>query len=95
VKLAVRVKPGAHRDGLWREGEGLFAQIRAVPRGGDANDYLVQYLSGCLRVAKSLITISRGHTSSHKLIEVDASRADLQPMLDALPPVPQAKLFDD
>ncbi len=95
IRLVVRVKPGARRDGLWREGDGLFAQIRAIPKDGEANEYLIKYLSGCLRVAKSLITITHGHTSSHKTIMVDARAADLQPMLDSLGPVPQASLFDE
>lgn len=95
MRLAVRVKPGAHRDGLWREGEGLFAQIRAVPHDGQANEYLVKFLSGSLRVSRSLIKLERGHTSQHKFIEIDIPEPDLRPMLDSLPPVPQASLFDE
>ncbi|HEY2004771.1 MAG TPA: DUF167 domain-containing protein [Candidatus Saccharimonadia bacterium] len=95
MKLGVRVKAGAHRDGLWREGDGLFVQIRAVPQDGQANEYLVKFLSGSLRVSRSLIKLVRGHTSTHKLIEIDAPEADLRPMLNSLPPVPQARLFDD
>lgn len=95
VKLAVRVKPGAHRDGLWREGEGLYAQIRAVSQDGRANEYLIKYLSGSLRVSRSLIKLTRGHTATHKIIEISAPEADLRPMLDSLPPVPQARLFDE
>lgn len=95
MKLAVRVKAGAHRDGLWREGDGLFAQIRAVPQNGQANDYLLKFLSGSLRVSHSLIKLQRGHTSTHKLIQINAPEADLRPMLESLPPVPQARLFDD
>lgn len=95
MKLGVRVKAGAHRDGLWREGDGLFAQIRAVPQDGQANEYLIKYLSGSLRVSRSLVRLVRGHTASHKLIEIDAPDADLRPMLYSLPPVPQVSLFDD
>lgn len=95
MKLAVRVKPGSHRDELWREGDGLFARIRAVPQDGQANDYLIKFLSGSLRVSRGLIKLVRGHTSTHKIIQIDAPEADLRPMLDSLPPVPQASLFDD
>ena len=95
MRLAVRVKAAAHRDGLWREGDGLFAQIRAVPTGGEANEYLIKFLSGSLRVSRSLIKLVRGHRSNHKLINIDAPDADLRPILDSLPPVPQVSLFDD
>jgi uncharacterized protein len=94
MRLAVQVKPGAHRDGLWRDGDGLFAHIRAVPHDGAANEYLLRYLSGSLRVAKSLIRIVRGQGSRHKIIEIKVSDADLLPILDSLDPVPQVGLFD-
>ena len=95
MKLAVRVKPGAHRDELWREGDGLFVRIRAVPQDGQANEYLIKFLSGSLRVSRSLVKLVRGHTGTHKLIQIDAPESDLKPMLDSLPPVPQASLFDE
>ncbi len=94
MKLAVRVKPGSRRDGLWREGDGLYATIRGIPQDGAANTYLIEYLSGSLRVAKSLITVVRGFRSNHKLINVEADEADLRPILDALELVPQASLFE-
>jgi uncharacterized protein YggU (UPF0235/DUF167 family) len=94
MRLTVQVKAGMHRDHLWRDAHGLVAHIRAAPTDGQANAYLVRYLAGSLRVAQSRVTIKSGHTSRHKLIEVRASEADLRPILDALPPVPQAGLFD-
>ena len=92
--FAVRVKTGAHRDGLWREGEGLYAQIRAAPTKGEANAYLVKFLAGSLRLSRSLVKITQGQTSSHKRISVDVPNADLQPILDSIPVLPQATLFD-
>jgi uncharacterized protein YggU (UPF0235/DUF167 family) len=94
MRIAVEVKPGAHRDHLWRDEHGLVAHIRAAPTDGRANEYLIRYLAGSLRVAKSLITITSGHTSRHKLITIKASEADLKPMLASLPPAPQTNLFD-
>jgi uncharacterized protein len=94
MRLTVRVKSSAHRDQLWRDDHGLVAHIRAVAHDGEANAYLLRYLSGRLRVAPSLIKLVRGHTSAHKIISVDAPDADLKPMLDALDPPPQANLFD-
>jgi uncharacterized protein YggU (UPF0235/DUF167 family) len=95
VRLAVRVKPSAYRDQLWRDDEGLVAHIRAAAHDGEANAYLLRYLAGCLRVAPSLIKLARGRTSSRKLIDINAPEADLRPMLDALEPPPQASLFEE
>ena len=72
----------------------LVCEITAVPRDGAANAYLIKYLSGRLRVARSLISIVRGHTARHKLIEINAPEADLEPLLAAIPQLPQANLFD-
>ncbi len=94
MRIAVHVRPGASRDGLWRDGDGLYAQIRALPIDGEANTYLVKYLSGCLRVAKSLVTITKGHNSSRKTVDIATSEADLRPMIESLGPKPQASLFD-
>jgi uncharacterized protein YggU (UPF0235/DUF167 family) len=95
MRIAVRVKPGAYRDRLWRDDEGLVAHIRARPVDGEANAYLLRYLAGCLRVAPSLVRLVRGRTSTVKMIDVAAPEADLRPMLSALEPPPQAGLFDE
>jgi uncharacterized protein YggU (UPF0235/DUF167 family) len=95
MQLAVRVKTGAHRDGVWREADGLYCQIRAQPEHGDANEYLVRYLSGSLRVATSLMSISKGKTSPHKLISIDIAPEDLRPIIESLATVPQTSLFDE
>jgi uncharacterized protein YggU (UPF0235/DUF167 family) len=93
--MSVHVKAGAHRDGVWRDGDGLFVRLRAIPTGGQANKHLISYLSGSLRVAPSLVTVLRGITSNHKIINIEAPEVDLRPMLDGLPDVPQSTLFDE
>jgi uncharacterized protein YggU (UPF0235/DUF167 family) len=94
MRIAVRVKPRAHRDNLWRDTEGLIAHIRAAAHDGEANAYLIRYLSGRLRVTQSAVRLVSGKTSTHKLVDIAAPEADLRPMLDALSPPPQAGLFD-
>jgi uncharacterized protein YggU (UPF0235/DUF167 family) len=95
MRLSVRVKPGAHRDGIWREGEGLFVRLRSVPKDGEANTYLISYLSGSLRLPPSVVKIVKGHSSLYKVLNIDAPEQDLRPMLSGLPMVPQTTLFDD
>jgi uncharacterized protein len=95
MRIAVKVKPGAYRDRLWRDDDGLVAHIRARPVDGEANAYLLRYLAGCLRVAPSLVRLVKGRTAQIKIIEVAAPEADLRPMLSSLGPPPQAGLFDE
>ncbi len=95
MQIAVRVKTGAHRDAVWREADGLYCQIRAQPEHGDANEYLVRYLSGSLRVATSLMTIAKGKTTPHKLLTIDIAAEDLKPIIASLGTVPQSSLFDE
>jgi uncharacterized protein YggU (UPF0235/DUF167 family) len=86
---------GAYRDGLWRDGTGLLVHIRAIPADGAANRQLVDYVAGCLRVAKSLVSITHGHTGRHKTLEISLPEADVAPIIAALPLAPQSKLFDE
>jgi uncharacterized protein YggU (UPF0235/DUF167 family) len=95
MKLAVDVKTNQSRDQLLWDGTQLIARIRAVPQDGEANRYLIDYLSGSLRVARSLIIIKTGQTSRHKLIEVDVPEANLREQLEKLPQTPsQSQLFE-
>lgn len=95
MQLVVYVKPGAHRDRVWRTSAGLLAHLRISAPDGTANDYLLRYLSGCLRVAPNIITITSGRSEARKVLNIAVAEADLQPMLKALPEAPQADLFAD
>jgi uncharacterized protein YggU (UPF0235/DUF167 family) len=92
MRLSVRVKTSAHRDNLWREGEGLYVEVRG--QHGD-DDYLLAFLAGSLRVASSSVKLVRGEGGQRKHVQVSAARADLQPILDSLPPMKPAQLFED
>ncbi len=92
--LRVQVKSGQHKDRLWRREDGLVAHIRAVPKDGEANAYLVRFLAGELRVAASLVSIHRGRTSGYKTVMVDLPEADVRPQLERLTELPQTSLFD-
>jgi uncharacterized protein YggU (UPF0235/DUF167 family) len=95
MKLTVNVKANQRRDQIFWDGSGLLVRIRAVPQAGQANNYLVGFLAGSLRVPQSLITIKRGQTSQYKLIEIDAPEADLRAQLEKLSRAPQQnELFE-
>jgi uncharacterized protein YggU (UPF0235/DUF167 family) len=73
----------------------LTGHIRAIPADGAANRQLVNYVAGCLRVAKSLVSITHGHTGRHKTLEIGLPETDVAPIIAALPLAPQSKLFDE
>jgi len=76
-KLHVRVYPNAARnqvseclDGVWK------IRITAPPVEGKANERLVTFLSTLFDVAKSNITILKGHSSRYKLLDVQGIEDD-------------------
>lgn len=84
--LRVRVKPGQQEDRLWHDGDGtIVAQIKAAPKDGEANVYLVKYLAGVFGVAKSLVSVKNGSASRYKTIDIDAPDDALRSALEQLP----------
>jgi uncharacterized protein len=85
ARLAVRVKPGAatsqvveFRDNTWQ------IRVAAPPVEGKANEKLIEFLSGVLKVRKSAISIQRGHTARNKLLTVEGiSDAEIKTLMDA------------
>ena len=75
MKLAVYVKTNQRDDRFLRSGDSYVAHIKAVPKDGEANDYLEVYIAEVLQVPRSLVTVKRGFQSRHKLIEVDYEMA--------------------
>lgn len=71
--ITVRVKPGSSKGPLVEPGDDgaltVFLRERAVD--GKANDGLVRVLAGHFGVAKSRVSIVRGHASRTKIVEVD------------------------
>lgn len=68
--LTVHVKPGAKQTRVvaWRDERSVTIAIAAPPIDGKANQELIRFLSQQLGVAKSLITIKRGHSGRVKHI---------------------------
>ncbi len=71
VTIEVTARPGASRRGVISvSGERLVVGIHSGPQKGKANDELIEYLAGELRVPRSALLIVRGATSRRKTIRI-------------------------
>jgi len=71
VRIAVQVAPNAKRsEVLGVVGDALKIKLQAQPIEGKANEALVKYLAGALKVARGSVAITHGHTNKRKLLEV-------------------------
>jgi uncharacterized protein YggU (UPF0235/DUF167 family) len=84
MRLRVLAKPGQRADGLWRDGDGLVAHVRAAPKEGEANAYLERLLAERLGVAPSLVRVVKGQTSRHKTVEIDVAEAAAREAIERL-----------
>jgi uncharacterized protein YggU (UPF0235/DUF167 family) len=76
----VRLTPagGADRiDGRARDdkGEYLKARVRAAPENNEANRALEVLVAKAFGVAKSKVSVARGHTARMKTLEIDGANA--------------------
>ncbi len=72
---------GADRiDGAVRDESGLYlkARVRAAPENNEANRALEVLIAKAFGVAKSKVSVARGHTARIKVLEIeDATDADV------------------
>ncbi len=69
-KYIVQVKPGTSQEKIVVTGDNsLIVYLRAKPHDGEANEALIKLLSKHFGVAKTTISITRGHNSRTKTIE--------------------------
>jgi uncharacterized protein YggU (UPF0235/DUF167 family) len=88
--LRVRVKPGQREDRLWRDSDGsLVAHIKAAPKDGEANAYLMKFLAESFSIAKSLVSVKNGGASRFKTVAIDVPEVDLASVLERFPTFPQ------
>lgn len=79
ITINVQVTPGAREDAIaGRAGDRIKIRIRARAVEGAANDALVLYLAELFGVAKSRVTIVRGHASRLKSIAIEGERSVLE-----------------
>ncbi|WP_332877264.1 DUF167 domain-containing protein [Massilia sp. S19_KUP03_FR1] len=73
VRIAVQIAPNAKRtEVLGVFDDALKIKLQAQPIEGKANEALVKYIAGALKVSRSSVVITHGHTNKRKLLEVDA-----------------------
>ncbi|WP_047492590.1 DUF167 domain-containing protein [Terriglobus sp. TAA 43] len=71
VSFAIRVQPGASREGVvGLYGEAIKIALNAPAVDGKANEALIRYLATALNVPKTSINIAAGLTSRSKVIHV-------------------------
>lgn len=71
LRIAVHVQPNASRTEIAGLVEGaLKIRLHAPPVDGKANEALTQFIAERLKVTKRDVTVSRGHGSRQKLLEV-------------------------
>ena len=73
--LQVQVTPKAKSERIKRvlsaDGTDLYRiYVTAAPEDGKANEAVIKLLSKALGIAKSNLSIIRGHTSRHKVIKI-------------------------
>ncbi|HYT64157.1 MAG TPA: DUF167 domain-containing protein, partial [Gemmatimonadales bacterium] len=71
ARLVVHVVPRAARTAVaGRHGDAVKIRIAAAPVDGAANDELIRFLAERLRISRTAIEITAGHTSRRKNITI-------------------------
>jgi uncharacterized protein (TIGR00251 family) len=72
TRLILRIQPRASRNEIaGRHGDAIRIRLTAPPVEGAANDALVRFLSRRLGLPRGALTLTRGHTSRDKTVEVE------------------------
>lgn len=88
-RFAVRVRPGAPREGVgggWDGGHGaaLRVSVTAPAADGKANDAVRQAIANAFGTRRQHVQIMSGERSRNKVIELDPAPADAAARLTAL-----------
>jgi len=74
IRLAVQITPNAKKsEVIGVLDDVLKIRLQAQPIEGKANEALIRFLANKLDVPKSAVTITHGHTSKRKIIEITAA----------------------
>lgn len=69
-RIAVVVHPRSSRQRIAETADALHVWLTAAPAEGGANRELIELIADHYGVGRSAVTIVRGHSSRHKLVEV-------------------------
>jgi len=70
MKLKIKVIAGAKKKEVRQDNGFLKVKLTAQPVKGKANEALIEALSTHFKTPKSNITITHGHTSNKKEVEI-------------------------
>ncbi len=71
IRLEIKVQPRSSKNQIAGEQEGaLKVKLTAPPVDGEANQALINFLSSYFKIPKRNITLLKGETSRHKLVEI-------------------------
>ena len=71
MKISVKVKVGAKKEGVKEVGEGKFeVAVSAPPEKGRANAAVVKALAEYFKVSQTDIMLVSGQTSKYKIVEI-------------------------
>lgn len=77
ITLTLHIQPGAKKTefaGL--HGDALKIRLAAPPVDGKANEALIKFVAGVLRLPKSAVNLKSGQTSRRKVLEVVGTTAE-------------------
>ena len=89
--LAVKLTPKASRNDIqgWAldvDGKPILkCCVTAVPEKGKANQALIEMLAKKLKIAKSSITLIKGDTDRHKILDINIEQEALHAVTGAPP----------
>ena len=91
MKLSIKVIPSSSKDCIagWL-GDTLKIKVKAPPEKGKANQSVINVLEKHLNLPKDCIEISRGVTSSKKIIEITCDSE--QEINDKLKDIPKSDI---
>jgi uncharacterized protein (TIGR00251 family) len=82
IRLLIKIKPGSGKNEISIDSDNnLSIKIKAKPIDGEANDYLVKYLSKEFNISKGNVQIEKGTTSRLKRIVLNIEQAQVEEIL--------------
>jgi uncharacterized protein (TIGR00251 family) len=85
MQIQCLVKPKSRVDAVSVNADGsLRIKIKAMPVDGEANEYLVKYLSGVFGLPRKNIEIISGFTNSHKRVNIVADEDVIKKKIELL-----------
>lgn len=72
------MKPNQKKDEIVLLKNIITVKIKAAPQKGEANNYLVKYLSSIFHISKTNIQVIKGLTSNHKTISMEISESEFE-----------------